>query len=289
MKTKIQIKSVWGGILFEYESENNSVKETIIEALKSGANLRRADLSGAVLSDAVLSGAVLSDAVLRRADLSGAVLRRANLSGANLSDANLSGAYLRRADLSDANLSDADLSGADLSGADLSDANLSGAVLSDAVLSGAVLSDAVLRRADLRRADLRRADLSGAVLSGADLSDAYLSENTAFLLSQCPSEGSFIAWKKANGYIVKLRITENAKRSSATTLKCRCSEAEVLGIENIDGTKSALTQVCSDNDSNFIYEVGKIVKVEDFDENRWNECSSGIHFFIAREMAVRYN
>ncbi|MCE5225751.1 MAG: DUF5758 domain-containing protein [Porphyromonadaceae bacterium] len=31
-----------------------------------------------------------------------------------------------------------------------------------------------------------------------------------------------------------------------------------------------------------------MVKVDDFDENRWNECSSGIHFFIAREMAVQY-
>ena len=49
MKTKIQIKSVWGSILFEHESENNSVKETIIEALK-----RDAYLSGANLSDADL-------------------------------------------------------------------------------------------------------------------------------------------------------------------------------------------------------------------------------------------
>ena len=34
--------------------------------------------------------------------------------------------------------------------------------------------------------------------------------------------------------------------------------------------------------------VGKIVKVDDFDDNRFNECSTGIHFFIAREMAVKY-
>ena len=44
MKTKIEIKSIWGGILFEYEKENNSIKDTLIEAVKSGAYLRGADL-----------------------------------------------------------------------------------------------------------------------------------------------------------------------------------------------------------------------------------------------------
>lgn len=28
--------------------------------------------------------------------------------------------------------------------------------------------------------------------------------------------------------------------------------------------------------------------VDNFDENRWNECAAGIHFFITREEAVRY-
>lgn len=37
-----------------------------------------------------------------------------------------------------------------------------------------------------------------------------------------------------------------------------------------------------------MYEVGKTVSVDDFDENRWHECSTGIHFFITREEAVRY-
>jgi len=32
MKTKIQIKSIFGEILFEYKSENNSLKKTLIKA-----------------------------------------------------------------------------------------------------------------------------------------------------------------------------------------------------------------------------------------------------------------
>lgn len=88
--------------------------------------------------------------------------------------------------------------------------------------------------------------------------------------------------------IVKLEICKDAKRSSATTLKCRCSAAKVLEIQNIDGSKSKLTEIASVYNSDFIYKVGEIASVDDFDENRFNECSTGIHFFISREMAVKY-
>jgi len=185
------------------------------------------------------------------------------------------------------NLRGANLRSANLRGADLSGANLSGADLSGADLSGAELSGADLRSANLRGADLSGADLSGAELSGADLSYADFNEGTSFLLSQCP-EGSFIGWKKCGNYIVKLLITENSKRSSSTSLKCRCSKAKTLEIQEIDGSKSEITEICSNRDSEFIYKVGELSEVPDFDEDRWNECSSGIHFFISREMAVKY-
>ena len=85
-----------------------------------------------------------------------------------------------------------------------------------------------------------------------------------------------------------LEIPEDAKRLSATGRKCRCDKAKVLEIQNIDGTASGLTEIESDHDSNFIYRVGEIVSVDDFDEDRWNECSTGIHFFINRQEAVNY-
>jgi hypothetical protein len=197
--------------------------------------------------------------------------------------ADLRGAYLSCADLRTA-----DLSCADLSCADLRTADLSGADLRNAVLWSADLRNADLSYADLSGADLSGADLCGADLSCADLSNIDVSVKTAFLLQRCPSEGSFVAWKKAGGMIVKLLVTEDAKRSSATTLKCRCSKARVLAIENIDGSESKLKRVASSHDKNFVYRVGETVEVDDFDDDRWNECSSGIHFFIAREMAVKY-
>ncbi len=82
MKTKIQIKSIFGTLLFEFEKEDNTVKDTLLEAVKAGAYLSGANLSGADLSGADLSGADLSGAYLSGADLSGAYLSGANLSGA---------------------------------------------------------------------------------------------------------------------------------------------------------------------------------------------------------------
>ena len=160
--------------------------------------------------------------------------------------------------------------------------------LLEVIKSDAYLRDANLCGADLRGANLYGANLRGADLSSADLRGANHNEGTGFLLPQCPSEGSFIAWKKASDYIVKLLVCEDAKRSSATTLKCRCSKATVLAIENCDGTRAEVNSVNSDHDNSFVYTIGETIEVKDFDEDRFNECSSGIHFFIARESAVKY-
>ena len=186
-------------------------------------------------------------------------------------------AIRRDANLRDANLRGADLSDANLRGADLRDANLSGADLRCANLCGANLSDA----------NLRCADLSDANLSGANLRDADLCDAKGCYLS-CPTEGSFIGWKKASGHIVKLRIPEDARRSSATGHKCRCDKAYVMEIQNMDGTRATEDTVRSDHDQNFVYTVGATVEVPDFDDNRWSECAPGIHFFIDRRAAVEY-
>ena len=204
-----------------------------------------------------------------RADLHGADLRNANLCSADLRNANLCSADLRNANLCSANLCDADLRGADLCDADLCGANLRSADLCDA---------------DLYGANLRSANLRGAKNTDKTAWDAY----TAFYPLQCPETGSFIGYKKAADKIVMLEICADAKRSSATSRKCRCSKAKVLAITNLDGSESGLSKIESNYDKDFIYCVGETVEVPDFDENRWNECAAGIHFFITREEAVKY-
>lgn len=175
----------------------------------------------------------------------------------------------------------ANLFEANLCGADLYEANLRGADLCGTKLCGANLCGADLYEANLRGADLYGANLCGADLRGAD--------NIPFVPMTCPDTGAFVAWKKANGYIVKLEISEDARRSSATGRKCRCDKAKVIEIQELDGSPSELTEVASGYDRNFVYRVGEIAEEPKYDEDRWNECAQGIHFFINRQEAVDYS
>ena len=192
MKTKLQIKSVFGCILFEYESENNTLKKTIEEAVKRGANLKDANLKDAYLKDANLYGA--------------------NLYGANLKDAYLYGAYLEGA------------------------------------------------------------------------------KDVPFIPLNLP-EGEFIAYKKVYDgvdYIVKLKILEDSKRSRATSDKCRCDKALVLEIQDIEGNELDVTEITNISYADCTYKVGEVVEADSWDEDRFNECSHGIHFFLDRQSAVNY-
>jgi len=286
---KIEIKSnIYGKTIFEFEKENNTIKDVVEEAVKRGIKLCYANLSFAKLHEinlcgenlryANLSGADLSRAKLYGADLRGADLRGADLYGAELSGAELYGATLRYADLRYANLSGADLSCAKLHGADLRGAKLYGANLYNAELSGAKLYGA---------------DLHSAKLYGADLSCA---KNIPFIPLSCPSDGSFIGWKKISRYkenyegkfLVKLLIPEDAKRCSAATEKCRCDKAKVLEITNIE-TNESVSTITNINDTPCVYKVGEMVYPDSFDEDRWNECSHGIHFFANKQSAMDYN
>lgn len=81
---KIQIKSIFGEVLFEYEKENNTIKDTLEQAIKESADLRYANLRSANLRHANLRYANLESADLRSANLESADLESANLESADL-------------------------------------------------------------------------------------------------------------------------------------------------------------------------------------------------------------
>ena len=229
MKT-IEIKNIYGDVIFKHTAEDNTITLTVEAAVSCGVSLANANLAGTCLAVADLTGA----------DLTGADLTGADISWADLADANLK----------DANLKDADLKGAFLEGADLNEADITGAKLNWANLNGA--------------------------------------KNIPFIPLSCPSEGAFVAWKKVEGkYLVKLQIPEDARRSSATTRKCRCDKAMVLDITSLDGEEH-YDEVTNNNYNGTIYKVGEMVYPDSFDENRWCECSHGIHFFVNKEDAINY-
>lgn len=163
-----------------------------------------------------------------------------------------------------------------------------------ACLLGANLRGANLRGACLCDACLCDANLYGACLLGADLRDANLSELTVAQTSILPDEGDIIGWKKAitlDGapIIVKLLIPADAQRSNATGRKCRASTARVLDLQDKQGNSLPPdTTAYSSFDLDFTYQKGETVHVEDFDTDRWDECATGIHFFITRIEAIEY-
>ena len=210
MEKKIQIVDILGKVLFEYEKEKNTLKDTLNEANLNEANLRGANLSGANLYGA-------------------------DLYGANLTEANLYGANLYRANLNEANLNEA---------------------------------------------NLNEANLSGVRLDGDTNIDI---KSLAFAKTLFLPEGDIIGYKKCrNNIIVKLLIPKEAKRSHAFSRKCRAEYAQVLEIFNAEIATSQY-------DSNFTYRVGDIVEPElPFSKDWFNECESGIHFFITRIEAENY-
>lgn len=177
-------------------------------------------------------------------------------------------------------------------------ANLYGANLRGANLCGADLCGANLREANLCGANLCGADLYGAYLYGANLYGAKIDQRVINKLQIVPQIGAFIAFKRAvlldgdykSQAILTLEVPADAKRvGGLTDRKCRVSAARVVDGQDISGAviseTAILRSIFSDS---FIYKVGDVVRVNDFDPDPTQVCSRGIHCFITREEAEDY-
>lgn len=276
--TTTQIKRMLRLHLLWLLGESGGQRAEIISKDLSKANLQHANLSRAFLQNVNLSGADLDRAILRGAKLVDVALCDANLDRASLCNARCINSNFRQASLRSADLTDASLeNGTVFVGADLTFARLFDADLCDSDLTGACLTKADLRYTGLHKATMPK---------GFDASDE------AMELSIVPSTGSFTAWKKVKGYLVKLRIPANAKRSNGTGRKCRASYAKVESIFRAStGEKmpdSLKGVASSDYGPHTPYIVGQIVRPDEWDPCRWNECSHGIHFFMTRHEAENW-
>jgi len=256
-----------------------------------GANLRNANFDDTNLSntnfiDANLTGATFRNANLRNANLTGTNLVDTYFRNANFKYANLTRVVFRNANLINANLSNVNFIEVIFDYVNLRNANLSSTNLSNANLSNANFSYAIFNYANLSGANLFNANFSYVNFMYANL--IYTTNLTNIqcintnLSLQCPEEGAFIGFKKCrDDVIIKIQIMEDALRSSATTRKCRASKIKVL---EIFGAEEAI----SVHDENFIYHVGDIKEITNFDKDRWKDCSAGIHFFITKKEAENY-
>lgn len=245
------------------------------------------------LSEVHGAGAVFNDSTMIKANLQGAHMYSAQFNRCSMSHANLHCAYLAQAQFQTAYLFGANFQNADLSGANLRDADLRYANFAFCQLAGADLTDAEIEGANFIGANLNGAILTGleideTCLLGAELNDAKTDKlPLGYYPLACPSDGEFIGWKAVNDCLVKLLIPADAKRSSATSRKCRCNKAIVLSIENF-ATHEEVGKIESDTWAPITYKVGEMVYPDRFDTNRFNECSNGIHFFINKIDAINY-
>lgn len=188
----------------------------------------------------------------------------------------------------------------------------------EACMDDFTFDDCIFRSCDFSRCDMRGVTFKRCHFYNCDFEEAELPPffhpntmedciNIPYMPMVCPEEGEFIGYKIASpeqmpvlssivmphenmgpaNVLVTLKIPADARRSSAGGRKCRCDKAKVIGLEFFGGHKGE-NVAYSKFDARFEYRVGDEISVPFFDENRWNECSTGIHFFINRKEALQY-
>ena len=189
----------------------------------------------------------------------------------------------------------------------------------EAYMTDFTFDNCIFRRCNFTKCDVKNVLFESCFFYDCDFNEADLPPffypeymvrciNIPYMPMACPEEGEIIGYKIASSrrlclsnqlfwrdnenhgpanVLVTLKIPADAKRSSAGGRKCRCDKAEVIGLEHITSHES-LSIAYSKYDINFEYRIGEKISVPDFDENRWAECSTGVHFFINRKEALQY-
>ncbi|MCI8561756.1 MAG: pentapeptide repeat-containing protein [Dorea sp.] len=200
----------------------------------------------------------------------------------------LSGADLSNMDFTLSSFQNTVLDGADFENSSVENALFDGCSMKGADFKNARMVTASFRRCDMRGCNIEDATLFGAVLEHADLEGIISNEGTKWFRLHCPEKGAFLGYKKCvNDRMVQLLIPADAKRTSATLPSCRCSKAKVLTIKSFDFTKN-FEEAWSLVDENFVYKKGEWVEVKDFNEDRWQDSTTGIHFWMSRAEAEAY-
>lgn len=213
---------------------------------------------------------------------------RLSLASYEFENMDLTGWKLENIDFTLSSFQEVILNGADFHGSSVENALFDGCPMYGADFRNARMVTASFRYCDMRCCDIRGADLFGAVLEFAKLDGIVSDENTKWFRLHCPEKGAFLAYKKCvNDRLVQLLVPADAKRTSATLPSCRCSRAKVLTIKSFDYQEN-FDEAWSLVDENFVYRRGEWIEVKDFNEDRWQDSTTGIHFWLTREEAMAY-
>lgn len=201
-------------------------------------------------------------------------------------------------DLTNWNLSNIDFHLSSFHRVKFDNSNLEDSSLYNVLFDECTLLNVNFKRANLECATLRYADMTGCNIEGANLYSAVLENakvdgvtfdnHTKWFRLYCPEKGAFLGYKKCfNHKLVQLLIPADAKRTSATLSSCRCNKAKVLTIKSFD-YKESYDEASSLVNEDFVYRVGQWLEVKDFNEDRWRDSTTGIHFWMTRAEAKNY-
>ena len=245
----------------------------------AGANFFAADLSLATFKHADLTNVRFDQANMRYVNLS-----KADCTGATFHDVNMDNMTANYTRFMNCNFSHVSMIGgnlwrADLNGCDFHDVDMTHVKVDAANFSGSTFG----------RVNFREIYGSPIPFHNVDLYDCQEIPERIYNQFNILPEGELIGWKRLdNDFIAKLLIPADAKRSCSSRRKCRASYVKVLIVDKADDLSYGNYIGHSVSYPETVYEVGNFVYPDWFDENKWHECSNGIHFFITREEAVNY-
>lgn len=222
-----------------------------------------------------------------------------DLSFLNLSNLNFKGRKLALADFSYSNLENCNFENCNLLHANFQFANIQNATFSDANLFRADFryienakkcnfESAVLAMASFACSNLEKVNFYGAILNDAIFSDATNVPNLPEL-NICP-DGIFLGWRVVDNILLKYLIYKESKKHNGSGRTCRTDEVKILKIINLSNNEelTVTPAIVIGSPMNFAkkYKKDEIVKVENFDDDRWKENGEGIRFYLTKEEAL---
>lgn len=288
--TLIHLKDYYGNIQFSYECEDNSVKKTLEAARKEHKRLYNLFINGADLYGIDMTGMSLTNSIFIDCNLSKAKIDCARLLYNEFRYTFFDQAEFTRTDLSYSVFMDCEIRRCNFTEVDMSHVS---------VIEQAIHTSTFKNIKNFTTAQFHEG------LYGCNV------DTVQYYPMACPSDGAFIGWKKVETndcktVLIKLEIPEDAKRISSINIsrKCRCDKAKVLDIIDISTgnhlervlnpesyAATLIAYICNKGVTTkpaIEYVVGEMVYPDSFDEDRTNECSHGIHFFINKQDAIDY-
>ena len=245
-----------------------------------------------------------SDVIFRDPQLVGSYIRNTKFRGAKFEFGKYAGTRFENCDLTFATFFFSVVDNAVFVQIDFSNVTLNDVVFKDCAFHNVMFANVELSRCtfiDCFFIECEFVDTIGAKVGTFvdDGSFMYIKRTAMpYVPMACPDEGAFFGYKKVKVIskyglipgIAKLYIPEEAARSSGTGRKCRCQFARVMSIEGAtSSTKNEMfEEAVSYFDSNFHYRVGSMIYPDFWDDDRWNVCSHGIHFFMNKREAIDY-